>query len=75
MDKGSQKAQRIVNPIAPRLLPLKEAAKWLGLTTWAMRERVWRGEIPVVKFSGGKKQFIDVKDLERFIEQNKVTFV
>jgi predicted site-specific integrase-resolvase len=52
-------------------LPLKKAAEYLGLTVWAMRERVWAGEIPVVRFSGGRKQFIDVKDIEAFIERNK----
>ena len=57
----------------PRLLPLKDAAQWLGLTVWSLRERIWAGDIPVVKFPGGRKMFIDVQDLERFIEQNKTT--
>ena len=71
INKGTQKAQRITNPISPRLLPLKKAAEYLGLTTWAMRERIWAGDIPVVRFSGGRKQFIDTQDLESFIERNK----
>jgi len=29
-------AQRIPYPMSSRLLPLKEAAKWLGLTVWAI---------------------------------------
>jgi len=58
---------------APRLLPLKEAAKRLGLSTWAMRERIWAGQIPVVRFPGGRKMFIDVQDLEVFIQKNKET--
>jgi hypothetical protein len=64
------KAQRTYNP---RLLPLKEAAKWLGLTTWAMRERIWAGDIPVIRFPGGRKMFIDVQDMEAFIQNNKTT--
>jgi hypothetical protein len=64
----NRKAQRIDNP---RLLPLKDAAAWLGLTTWAMRERIWAGQIPVVQFPGGRKQYIDRQDLESFIFQNK----
>ena len=71
--KGSQKAQSVGIPMAPRLLPLKKAAEYLGLTTWAMRERIWAGDIPVVRFPGGRKQFIDTKDLEAFIERNKMT--
>jgi len=66
-------AKRTHNPMSPRLLPLKNAAQWLGLTTWAMRERIWNGDIPVVRFPNGRKQFIDTKDLEDFIERNKVT--
>ena len=69
--RGLEKAQGITNPISPRLLPLKKAAEYLGLTTWAMRERVWAGQIPIVRFPGGRKMFVDTKDLESFIEKNK----
>ena len=66
-----EKTQRIANPMSPRLLPLKKAADYIGLTVWALRERIWAGDIPVVRFPGGRKQFIDVKDIEAFIERNK----
>ena len=68
VNRTSTKAQRICNP---RLLPLKDAAEWLGLTVWAMRERIWAGDIPVVQFPGGRKMFIDTLDLEAFITENK----
>jgi predicted site-specific integrase-resolvase len=57
--------------MSPRLLTLKAAAQWLGLTVWAMRERIWAGDIPVVRFSGGRKMFIDTQDLEALIQDNK----
>jgi len=57
--------------MGPRLLPLKKAADYIGLTVWALRERIWAGDIPVVKFPGRRKQFIDIKDIEAFIERNK----
>ena len=57
--------------MSPRLLPLKVAADCLGLTVWAMRERIWAGDIPVVQFPGGRKMFIDTLDLEAFITENK----
>ena len=66
----NKKAQGIPNP---RLLPLKDAADWLGLTVWAIRERIWAGQIPVVQFPDGRKQYIDVQDLETFIQSNKRT--
>lgn len=68
-----KKAQRMRNPMSPRLLPLKDAAQWLGLTVWAMRERVWAGDIPVIRFDGGRKMYIDTLDLEQFIQSHKET--
>ncbi len=56
---------------SPRLLTLKDAASWLGLSLWAMRERVWSGQIPVVQFPGGRKMYVDTQDLENFINKNK----
>ena len=69
---------RIHNPITPRLKTLKGAAEYLGLTIWAMRERVWCGAIPVVRFRNadgelGRKMYFDVQDLESLIQQNKET--
>ena len=61
--------------MSPRLLPLKRAAEYIGLTTWGMRERIWAGQIPVVRFPGGRKMYVDVKDIERFIETNKERIV
>ncbi len=58
---------------SPRLLPLKQAAAYLGLTVWGMRERIWAGDIPVVRFPGGRKMFIDLQDMEAFIQNNKMT--
>ena len=63
--------QGISNPMLPRLLPLKEAASYLGLTVWAMRERIWAGQIPVIQVPGGRKLYIDTQDLEAFIQSNK----
>lgn len=73
INNTKEKTQGIVNPkLSPRLLPLKKAAEYLGLTTWAMRERIWAGDIPVVRFPGGRKMFIDINDIEAFIVKNKV---
>jgi hypothetical protein len=50
---------------------LKKAAQYLGLTVWAIRERIWAGQIPVVQFPGGRKMYVDVNDLDSFIDRNK----
>ena len=72
VNKAVVKAQGISSP---RLLPLKDAAQWLGLTVWAMRERIWAGQIPVVQFPGGRKMYVDSQDLETFIQRNKRTII
>jgi excisionase family DNA binding protein len=72
--KEEKRVQRIVNPL-PRLLTLKQASQYLGLTVWAIRERVWNGQLPVLQFPGGKKQYLDRNDLESFIERNKRTVI
>ena len=70
--QGLQKeAQGIEHPLYPRLLPIKKAAEALGLTVWGLRQRVWAGDIPVVRFGTGGKQYIDRKDLDKLVEQNK----
>jgi hypothetical protein len=56
---------------SPRLLTLKRAAAFLGLTVWAIRERIWAGHIPVIQYPGGRKQYVDTLDLESFIAAHK----
>ena len=70
-DQGSQKAQRIYNPLCKRLYTLKEAAEFLGRSIWGMRDLIWKGAIPVVKETEGRKIFIDVLDLESYVDRNK----
>ena len=70
-DRALQEAHRIVNPMCKRLYTLKEGAKYLGRSVWGMRELIWSGKIPVVKEADGRKIFIDVLDLESYVNQNK----
>ena len=61
-----------INSLAQkRLFTLKEAARLLGRSVWGVRELIWRGLLPVVRTHTRGKQWIDVKDLESFIERNK----
>jgi len=55
--------------IAPRLLTLEQAAKYLGLTKDALKAKVHMGRIPTVDLD--KKLRFDRQDLDRIIEQNK----
>ena len=71
---GLQKAQGIDNPMRKRLFTLKEAAAYLGRTEWGMRDLIWKRLIPVVMNSGGRKIFIDIKDLDNYVEANKTVY-
>jgi len=74
-NRAQIKTQRIDSPSGPRLLPLKAAAEYIGFTVWALRERIWAGQIPVVQFPGGRKQYVDRQDIDAFIEKNKRVIV
>ena len=69
-----EKAHGIADPVSKRLYTLREAAQYMGRSEWSMRELIWSGEIPVVRQAGGRKIFLDVHDLEKFIDQNKSTY-
>jgi len=36
--------------------------------------RITSGDIPVVRFQGERMMYIDVRDIERFIERNKTIY-
>jgi hypothetical protein len=71
IDQRVRKEMTSEHLTSPRLMPLKKAADYLGLTVWALRERIWAGHIPVVQFPGGRKQYVDVRDIEGFIDTHK----
>lgn len=53
-----------------RLFSVAEASVYLGRTVCALRELVWAGKIPYVR--SDRRIFLDVKDLDAFIEQHKI---
>jgi len=54
-----------------RLLSIRETATVYGGSPWFWRSQVWAGRLPVVVV--GRKQWLDTRDLNRFIKANKVT--
>jgi len=55
-----------------RLYSIKDASVYLGRSLWSVREMLWAGRLPYIK--DGKRIFIDIRDMERYIDQNKTTF-
>ena len=59
------------SPTGPgrRLLSLKDAASALGVSTASIRRLIWSGRLPAVRIL--RRIHIDVRDLDRLIEQSK----
>ena len=55
--------------VAPRLLTVDQAAEYLGRTKTAVQHMISQRKIPVVK--SDRRCFVDVRDLDRWIEDNK----
>jgi excisionase family DNA binding protein len=53
-----------------RLLTAEQAATYIGRTPGAMRQLIYRREIPVVRI--GRNVRIDMRDLDKMIDDNKV---
>ena len=55
-----------------RLLSIKDAAQWLGLPVYTVRQLIWAGDLPFLK-NGEKtsKIWIDRNDLELWIKRGK----
>jgi excisionase family DNA binding protein len=55
-----------------RLYDLNEASVYLGRSVGALRELIWKGQIPCVKI--GRRVHLDIIDMDTFIDQNKTRF-
>lgn len=70
------KPLRIQNPMGgrseKRLYNIKEAAKYLGRSVWALREMYYSGKIACVR--DGRRMLFDISDLDVWIEMNKNHF-
>lgn len=54
-----------------RLLPLKAAAAYLGISPWTLRRLAWQNTVPVVRLS--RRLLFDLKDLDALVEAAKGT--
>jgi excisionase family DNA binding protein len=54
-----------------RLLSLRDAAVYVALSYWTLRELIWRGELPSVRV--GRRVLVDLEDLDSFVERCKQT--
>ena len=71
IDKGSNKTQGITSPVAKRLYTLKEASVYLARPVYGVRELIWNKRLPVIQEGERGKQYVDILDLDRYVEQTK----
>jgi excisionase family DNA binding protein len=57
-----------------RLLRTREAAAYLSLSPWKVRQLVQDGRLPVVQAEEGAPFLLDIRDLDGYIERNKRIF-
>ena len=54
----------------PRLLSQQDAASYLGISYWTIRDLVFRRELPFVKI--GRRILVDRLDLEAYLDRSKI---
>jgi excisionase family DNA binding protein len=53
-----------------RLLSQHEAARYLGISYWTVRDLVFRREIPFIKI--GRRVLVDRFDLDAYLDRSKI---
>ena len=59
--------------IAPRLVKTKQAAEYLGVSAWKLRNLVQSGEMACILGDGTSPWLFDRQDLDNWIEDRKRT--
>ena len=54
----------------PRLLSQQDAASYLGISYWTVRDLVFRRELPFVKI--GRRILVDRMDLDAYLDRSKI---
>ena len=58
--------------IKPALIRCREAARYLGLSEWSIRQMAHNGELPYLQRTDRSPMLFDVADLQKWIERQKV---
>ena len=56
-------------PLSRRLYDLQAIAAYLGIPVYSVRGLIWSGALSCVRI--GRRQYLDLKDVDRFIESQK----
>ena len=57
-------------PLPRRLYDIQAVADYLGIPPYSVRGLIWNGSLPCVRL--GRRQYVDLRDVDALIEANKV---
>lgn len=55
--------------VTKRLYSVEEAARYLGVSKWSVRNQQWSGKLPCVR--QGRRVLYDIRDIDQLIEDSK----
>jgi excisionase family DNA binding protein len=59
-------------PIVPRLVKTKQAAEYLAISEWKLRNLVQQGLIPYIEDGGGTSPWrFDIRDLDEYVHRSR----
>jgi len=59
-------------PVIPRLVKTKQAAEYLAISEWKLRNLVQQGLIPYIEDGGGTSPWrFDIRDLDEYVERSR----
>lgn len=61
----------MTSPISARLLKAKEAARYLSVSQWKLRNLVQDGRLPAIIGEGTAPWLFDMRDLDAYIDTAK----
>jgi excisionase family DNA binding protein len=73
MDKSGNQTISESRVITPRLLKTRDAARYLGISTWKLRNVVQAGELACIMGDGTSPWLFDKQDLDAWIQRRKHT--
>jgi len=71
--KHSMDGDMMESTVTPRILKTKQAARYLGVSAWKLRNLVQAGEIPYIPGEGTSPWLFDKQDLDNWVERRKLT--
>ncbi len=72
-DESKKSRIEITRALPKRLYNVREAAVYLGRTTWAVRGMIAAGKIPYVR--DGRRILLDIRDMDVWIEKSKAQII